>query len=114
LFNGIIHLEASDPQVAELLAHPQMFRMGGVGLQGAAVGKLGDEDNVAGVIDIADIDADLDMGEAVDPALEALKQGFDLGPGRQAFCGLIGPDISLNSSPVIFLVERILPCRNRK
>ena len=36
---------------------------------------------LAPAVDIADIEADLDMGEAVDPAAQPLKQGLDLGPG---------------------------------
>src|ERR1700738_3307133 len=66
-----------------------MFGVRGVGPQGGAVGEFGDEHNVAGIVDVADIKADFDVSEAIDPAFQALEQGLDLGPRRRAlFCGL--------------------------
>ena len=45
-----------------------MFRVGGVGLERSVVGEFGEQNDVAGVVDITDVETDFDMGEAVDPA----------------------------------------------
>src|SRR4051812_1443042 len=89
-WNWIVDLEAVDPDVAELLAHTQVLRMGCIGLQGAAAAEFRQQDHVAGIVDLADIQADLDVSQAVDPTFEGLEQGLDLEACRRAFGSRLG------------------------
>ena len=52
--------------------------MRGIGFERSAVREFGDENDVAGVIDVADVEADLDMVEAFDQALQTLEGVLDL------------------------------------
>lgn len=76
--DGIIDLEAANPQIAQFLAHAQMLGMRGIGLQSGAIGEFGEQHDVAGIVDVTDIKPDFDMGETVNAAFQSLKQGLDL------------------------------------
>lgn len=61
--------------------------MRGIGLQSGAIDKFGEQDNVASIVDFADIDADLDMSEAVNASLQPFEQGLDCEPRLRALRG---------------------------
>jgi hypothetical protein len=64
-FHVVVDLMASDPQVAQFVAHAKMFRMRRVRLQIGDILEFGDKHDIAGMVDIADIDTDLDVLQAM-------------------------------------------------
>lgn len=85
----IVDLEACDPEIGEFLPHPEMLGVTAIGFERGAVGELADQDKVAGIVDFADVDADLDMGEALDPAPESFESSLDLGAGIDTRLGRV-------------------------